>query len=63
MAQFVPGSTRVGYLRLNEIDQNVGYPFWHRRLIVTPAPDRHFRATERSGRGSVATKEFIIDPR
>jgi hypothetical protein len=34
-------------------------PFWHRRSIVTPAPDCHFRTTERSSRGSVTTEGYL----
>jgi hypothetical protein len=47
------------YLLLNKAVQNVGHPFWQRRSIVTPAPDRHFRTTERPSRGSVTTEHYL----
>jgi hypothetical protein len=50
---------RFFYLALHEIGQDFRHPPWERRLVVTPAPDRHLADAEYVRCRGVAAKDDL----
>jgi hypothetical protein len=56
IAQFLLRRVRIGHLGLYEIAQNVSYPFWEGRPVMSPAPNRHPADPKIPSRSSVGAE-------